>query len=220
MKNRIDALKTANMKWLVMLAVFDAAMVLFFVAPELVTANTMAIFRASSTAVLPVVILLLTGPLSHDVKARLVYWRVANPLPGSRAFSKYGPADVRIDMKALAKNVGTLPTEPGEQNAMWYKLYRLASDDAAVAHAHKLYLMYREMTVISFVLTPLVPAALWYAGAPPATWWIAASLFGLQYAVCAISARHSGTRFVCNVLAVHATTKIKAEPSARRAAAR
>lgn len=215
MKKRSDALKAANIKWLVMLAVFDAAVVLFFVAPELVSASTMAILRASSTAVLPVVVLLLTGPLSHDAKARLVYWRIANPLPGSRAFSKYAPADARIDMKALAKNVGALPTDPGEQNAKWYKLYRLVGDDPAVADAHKLYLMYRDMAAMSLLLIPLVPAALWYAGAPPASRWIAGGLFALQYMMCAISARHSGTRFVCNVLAVHSTTKVKAAPAAK-----
>lgn len=215
MKSRSDALKAANIKWLVMLAVFDAAVVLFFVAPELVSASVMAVLRASSTAVLPVVVLLLTGPLSHDAKARLVYWRIANPLPGSRAFSKYAPADARIDMKALAKNVGALPSDPAEQNAKWYKLYRMVGDDPAVMHAHKLYLMYRDMATMSLLLIPLVPAALWYAGAPAASRWLAGGLFAAQYVVCAISARHSGTRFVCNVLAVHSITKVKAAAAAK-----
>jgi hypothetical protein len=215
MKTRSDALKAANIKWLVMLAVLDAAVVLLFVAPELVSASTMAILRAGSTAVLPVVVLLLTGLLSHDAKARLVYWRIANPLPGSQAFTKYAPADARIDMKALAKNVGALPTDPGEQNSKWYKLYRQVGDDSAVAHAHKLYLIYRDMAAMSLLLMPLVPAALWYAGAPSASLWIAGGSFALQYVVCAISARHSGTRFVCNVLAVHSTTKVKAKTAAR-----
>ncbi|MHA6859549.1 hypothetical protein [Ralstonia pseudosolanacearum] len=213
MKSRSDTLKAANMKWLVSLAAFDAAMVLLFVAPGLIDASTLAILRAGSTTALPVVVLLLTGLLSHEAKATLVYWRIANPLPGSQAFTKHAPADARIDMKALAKNVGALPTEPGEQNAKWYKLYRLVSGDAAVAHAHKLYLMYRDMAAMSLLLVPLVPAALWYAGAPPASRWVAGGLFALQYLVCAIGARHSGTRFVCNVLAVHSTTKVKAAPA-------
>ncbi|WP_247394072.1 hypothetical protein [Ralstonia pseudosolanacearum] len=209
MKNRSDTLKAANIKWLVMLAVLDAAVVFLFIAPELMDASMLAILRASVSPLLPVVVLLLTGPLSHEAKARLVYWRIANPLPGSQAFTKHAPADARIDVKALAKNVGALPTDPAEQNAKWYKLYRQVSGDAAVAHAHKLYLMYRDMAAMSLLLVPLVPAALWYAGAPPASRWIAGGLFALQYLVCAISARHSGTRFVCNVLAVHSTTKVK-----------
>ncbi|MCQ8223577.1 hypothetical protein NQH47_20315 [Burkholderia pseudomallei] len=220
MKSRSDTLKAANIKWLVMLAVLDAAVVFLFIAPELVDASMLAILRASVSPLLPVVVLLLTGPLSHEAKARLVYWRFANPLPGSQAFTKHAKADARIDMKALEKNVGALPTEPGEQNAKWYKLYRQVSGDTAVAHAHKLYLMYRDMAAMSLLLVPLVPAALWYAGAPPASRWIAGGLFAVQYVVCAISARHSGTRFVCNVLAVHSTTKVKAAPAARSTASK
>lgn len=213
MKSRSDTLKAANVKWLVMLVALDAAVVLLFIAPELVDASMTTILRASVSPLLPVVVLLLTGPLSHEAKARMVYWRIANPLPGSRAFSKYGPADARIDMKALAKNVGPLPTDPGEQNAKWYKLYRLVGDDPAVAHAHRLYLMYRDMAAMSLLLVPMVPAALWYAGAAPAARWIAGGWFVVQYVVCAISARHSGARFVCNVLAVHSTRKVRATAS-------
>jgi hypothetical protein len=211
-KPRSDALKAANIKWLVMLALLDAAAVLLFVAPELMDAGKLAILRVGAAAVLPVVVLLLTGLLSHEDKARLVYWRIANPLPGSQAFAKHAPADARIDMEALAKNVGTLPTDPRVQNAKWYKLYRLVGDEPAVTHAHKLYLMYRDMAAMSLVLIPLVPAALWYAGAPAASCWVTGSLFALQYVVCALGARHSGTRFVCNVLAIHSTKKVKAKP--------
>lgn len=119
-------------------------------------------------------------------------------------------------MKTLTKNVGALPTDPREQNAKWYKLYRQVSADAAVAHAHKLYLMYRDMAAMSLILTPLAPAALWYAGTSPGSRWIAGGLFALQYVVCAIGARHSGTRFVCNVLATHSTKKVKGSlPSAQ-----
>ncbi|RQS57646.1 hypothetical protein [Burkholderia sp. Bp8986] len=215
MKNRSPVLKAANMKWLVSLAAFDAAVVLLFVAPGLIDASTLAILRAGSTTALPVLVLLLTGLLSHAAKARLVYWRFTNPLPGSQAFTKHAPADARIDMKALAKNVGALPTDPGEQNAKWYKLYRQVGDDPAVSEAHKLYLMYRDMAAMSLLLIPLVPAALWYAGAPLGSRWLAGALFAAQYVVCAIGARHSGARFVCNVLAVHSTTKVKAAPAAK-----
>jgi hypothetical protein len=174
-----------------------------------VDAGKLALARASATAVLPILVLLLTGLLSHEAKARLVYWKIANPLPGSAAFTKHAPADARIDMEALAKNVGDLPSEPREQNSKWYKLYRLVNNDVVVSHAHKLYLMYRDMAAMSLLSIPLVPAVLWYAGAPPTSWWIAGGFLSLQYVVCAIGARHSGNRFVCNVLAIHSTTKVK-----------
>jgi hypothetical protein len=209
MKSRSDALKASNLKWLVMLALFDAAVVLLFVAPQLLDSGMLAIMRTGATAVLPIVVLLLSGLLSHEAKARVVYWKIADPLPGSAAFTKYAPADVRIDMKALAKNVGPLPTESREQNAKWYKLYRQVNGDAAVTHAHKLYLMYRDMAAMSLLLIPLLPAALWYAGALPASCWIAGGLLVVQYVASAICARHSGTRLVANVLAIHSTAKVK-----------
>jgi hypothetical protein len=215
MSSRSDALKAANVKWLLMLAVLDASVVLLFVAPELLSAGLLAILRAGASTLLPAVVLLLTGLMSHEMKAKLVYWKLSNPLPGSAAFTTHALADARIDMKALAKNVGALPSDPREQNAKWYKLYRQVGDDPAVADAHKLYLMYRDMAVMSSLLTPLVPAALWYAGAAPASRWMAVGLFALQYLVCAVSARHSGTRFVCNVLALHSARKVKAASAAR-----
>ncbi|QHO77906.1 hypothetical protein ACH79_40285 [Bradyrhizobium sp. CCBAU 051011] len=215
MKSRSTVLKAANMKWLVSLAAFDAAVVLLFVAPGLIDASTLALLRAGSATALPVLVLLFTGLLSHDAKARLVFWKIANPLPGSAAFTKHAPADARIDMAALAKNVGALPTDPGQQNAMWYKLYRLVGDDPAVSEAHKLYLMYRDMAVMSLSMVPLAPAAIWYAGAPAGSLWIASGLFAVQYVMCAVAARHSGTRFVCNVLAIHSTTKVKAKTAAQ-----
>jgi hypothetical protein len=215
MKSRTAVLKAANMKWLAGLAAFDIAVVLFFVAPDLIDASMLALLRAGSATALPVLVLLFTGLLSHEAKARLVFWKIVNPLPGSAAFTKHAPADARIDMKALAKNVGALPTEPGEQNKRWYKLYRQVDSDAAVTEAHKLYLMYRDMAAMSLLLIPLMPTALWYAGAAPANRRVAGGLFAPQYVLCAINARHSGARFVCNVLAVHSTKKVKSQTTAQ-----
>jgi hypothetical protein len=210
---RSDTLKAANTKWLVSLAVFDVVVMLLFVAPDLIDASNLAILRAGVVTALPVVVLLSTGLLSHEAKARLVFWKTANPLPGSAAFTKLAPADARIDMVALAKNVGELPTIPREQNSKWFKLYKLVEDDTAVAHAHKLYLMYRDMAAMSLLLIPLVPAVLWHAGATRGSWWIAATFFAVQYLACAMCARNSGVRFVCNVLAIHSSKKVKAKPA-------
>lgn len=191
-----------------MLAVFDAASAVVFAAPELFDLGMLTIMRIGTAAVLPIVVLLLIGLLSHEAKARLVYWKITDPLPGSAAFTKYAPADARIDMKALAKNVGLLPVESREQNAKWYKLYRQVNGDAAVVHTHQLYLMYRDMAAMSLFLIPLLPTALWYAGASFVSSGIVGGALVLQYIASAIGARHSGTRLVCNVLAIHATAKM------------
>lgn len=204
-------LKPLNMKWLVLLAALDVIVILLFVAPELidgVALTKLAVMRALGTAVLPVVVLLLTGLLPANVKAMLVFWKVTNPLPGSEAFTKHGPADPRINMAALKKNVGALPTDPAEQNTKWYGLYKLVADDVAVVEAHKLFLMYRDMAAMSVPLIVLVPIGLRLAGASQLEGWIAAGIFLAQYLATALSARHSGVRFVCNVLAVHSTRKV------------
>lgn len=215
------SLKSLNIKWLVMLASLDVVLVLLFVAPEYikdVTWSTLAIMRGFVTALLPVIVLLLTGMLSHEIKARLVYWKWTNPYPGCEAFSRHGPADARIDMVALKRNVGDLPSDAAEQNKKWFKLYKLVGEDKAVVEAHKLYLMYRDMAATSLPLVALVPIGLWLGGAPPNTLWITALVFAIQFLVCCLGARNSGTRFVCNVLSIHSTTKIpqtaKAAPTA------
>jgi hypothetical protein len=212
-------LNPLNIKWLVLLAVLDMIIVLFFVAPELtdrITLTKLAVMRALGITVLPVGVLLLTGLLSANVKAMLVFWKMANPLPGSEAFTKYCGTDTRIDLAALKKNVGTLPTDAAEQNAKWYKLYRMVADDVAVVESHKRFLMYRDMAAMSLPLIVLVPLGLRIAGAGGLAEWIAVCVFLLQYLASALGARHNGVRFVCTVLAIHSTRKVTA-PKARPA---
>jgi hypothetical protein len=205
------SLKALNMKWLVMLAGLDILIVLVFVAPEFLkdaSWSTVAVMRGLVTALLPVIVLLLTGMLSHETKAKLVYWKVTNPYPGCEAFTRHGPADARIDMVALKKNVGELPTDPAEQNKKWFKLYKLAGDDRAVIEAHKLYLMYRDMAAMSLPLVVLVPIGLYFVNTSLTTTWMTAALFAIQFIVCCRGAQNAGSRFVCNVLSIHSTNKI------------
>lgn len=205
------SLKSLNMKWLVMLASLDVVVVLLFAAPEFIkdaTRSNITVIRGLVTALLPVIIMLLTGMLSHEIKARLVYWKWTNPYPGCEAFSRHGPADARIDMVALEKNVGDLPSSEVEQNKKWFKLYKLVSDDKAVVEAHKLYLMYRDMAAMSLPLVVLVPLGLWLGSVHTDSLWIITFFLIIQFMVCSLSARNSGTRFVCNVLSIHSTKKI------------
>jgi len=207
------SLKGMNLKWLVMLAVFDMVVVLLFIAPELINQAEWSQFiinRGLAVTILPVLILLLTGVLSHNAKAIIVYWRVKNPMPGCRAFTDHGPGDARIDMVALKRNVGELPTDPVEQNKKWFRLYKLVSDDKAVIEAHKMYLMYRDMAAMSMLLMILVPIVMYVLGATMSASWIAAACFMLQFIVCCLGARNSGARLVCNVLSVHCTRKVTA----------
>ena len=216
-KNGERSLKSLNMKWLVLLAAADVLFVLLFVAPNLlngVTLTQIGVGRVLTTMVMPVVVLLIVNVLPHDVKSMLVYWKPLGVLPGCEAFTKYGPRDPRIDMAALKKNVGALPTESTEQNAKWYKLYQQVPNEPEVQEAHKLFLMYRDMAVLSLPLVALVPLSLNVASVSNSTLALAAGLFVIQYLLTALSARWSGIRFVCNVLALHSARKITAAKAA------
>lgn len=217
MKNNTErSLKSLNLKWLVGLALLDIFVVVLVTVPDIITTASMSqlvVERMLATAVLPVVVLLLAGLLPHNVKAMLIYWKVNNVLPGCQAFTKHSPADGRIDMAMLKKNVGEFPTEPAEQNSKWYKLYKMVANDLEVVEAHKMYLLYRDMAALSLLLIVLVPLGLYFFRTSTSALWIACGLLILQYVVTALGARHSGVRLVCNVLAIHSTKKVTAPKS-------
>ena len=102
-----------------------------------------------ASAVIPAGVgLVLTGvlnaQLSSTAKARILFLRWRDPLPGSEAFSKHGPSDARVDMAALEASLGPLPTAAREQNALWYKLYTSVSSNPAVTQVHRAFLFARD----------------------------------------------------------------------------
>ncbi|QJW83587.1 hypothetical protein HK414_04095 [Ramlibacter terrae] len=224
-------MKSLNFAWHVALATADAIVLALFIAPELITSATttqLGLYRALGAAVLPIAVLLLMNVMSSNFKAMLVYWKPYGWLPGCEAFTKFGPADHRVDMAHLKKNVGTWAEEPKEQNSKWYKLYKQVETTPEVAYAQKDFLMYRDMAVLSLPLIVLAPLGLYIADASTKALWIGAAMFVVQYVLTAISARNAGERFVCNVLAVHsakqfttpkATAPAKATSSGGSAAA-
>lgn len=211
MKGTERSLKSQNLAWHVALATADAIVLALFVAPELITSATttqLGLYRALGAAVLPIVVLLLMNVLSSNFKAMFVYWKPYGWLPGCEAFTKYGPADHRVDIVQLKKNVGAWAKEPKEQNSKWYKLYKRVETVPEVAYAQKDFLMYRDMAVLSLSLVVLVPLGLYVAEASTKALWVATGLFLVQYVLTAISARNTGERFVCNVLAVHSAKEV------------
>jgi hypothetical protein len=207
------SLKSLNFRWHIALATADAILLALFVVPELVTpatATQLGIYRALSAALIPVLVLLIMNVLPSNVKAMLVYWKPLGVLPGCEAFTRHGPADPRVDMSQLKKNVGALPTSPKEQNSRWFKLYKMVENQIEIVAAQKDFLMYRDMAVLSLPLVTLAPLGLYFADASHKAMWGASGLFFVQYLLTATSARHAGERFVCNVLALHSAKKVTA----------
>ena len=144
----------------------------------------------------------LNAQLPADVKARIVFLRWRDPLPGSEAFTKHGPSDPRVDMGALQRAFGPLPTAAREQNALWYKMYKSVASEPAVSHVHRAFLFTRDYACLSlfalvvlgiagFVQIQLRTAAFGFLG-----------LLVLQFLLARRAARNHGVRFVTTVLAL------------------
>lgn len=149
---------------------------------------------------IPIVAIVLSGVLSDTAKARLVFWRWRNPLPGCRAFTELIGTDPRIDVPALRKKLGELPTDPQAQNALWYRLYKQQRTDVRVWEAHKIYLLTRDLTTISALFAVLFSAGVITASLGLKTSLLYIGALTAQYLLVASAARNYGERFVLNVL--------------------
>lgn len=205
------SLKQANFLWLCTLVTFDIVILSLVIFPEIIgqiTVSNIAIARSVSGVLLPVIPLLLMNTVSQLMKARLVYLRWSNPLPGSRAFTKFVYADDRIDEAKLRKNIGPFPIEAKQQNSMWYGLYLKVKNEISVMDAHKAFLLYRDMAALSILLLMLSAFVLWFLNFPSGIIYKACGVFAIQYFLTMISARVAGYRFVSTVLSIHSTRKI------------
>lgn len=205
------SLKSEYARWLWLLLIADLIVVLLFLVPGVpsgASLTELGSWRLLTTVVVPVVVLLLVNVLPHKAKCMLVYWKPYGWLPGCEVFSKYAREDVRVDMEALERHVGPLPSLSEKQNARWYQLYKLIENEPEITDAHKSFLMYRDMAVLSLPFIFLAPFCLYFAGASTGAQWIGAGIFALQYLLTAVSARHNGIRFVTNVVAVHSARAV------------
>jgi len=209
-----NSLKGKNLTWLVAALAFDAVVLWLLatqgIVAELTSAQSLA-KRAALVTLLPVPALLLSSLLSSNLKAILVFWRWQHPLPGARAFSVHAPADPRIALDRLRKNVGEFPQDPREQNSRWYALYREVQGEAPVQDSHGQYLLFRDLAAVSLLLALAAPLALLAAQSATGIVLGTAAFFLTQYLLAAQAGRIAGVRMVRNVLALHASLK----PAAR-----
>jgi hypothetical protein len=149
-----------------------------------------------------VIATVLNGLLSPELKARLVFLRWRNPLPGNRAFTQYIDADPRIDPAAVARVVGgPLPTDPVEQNRLWYRLYKMAENNPAISQVHRDFLLTRDYTGLAALFLLFYGAAGSYSIPSARIAAIYVLLLLIQLVVVRQSALHYGVRFVTSVLA-------------------
>jgi hypothetical protein len=149
-----------------------------------------------------VIIGILNAQLSGDAKAMLVFGRWHNALPGCRAFTKYGPADSRIDMGAIERAHGPLPQDPQQQNKLWYRLYKSVGADPSVSQAHREFLFARDYACLSLFALILLGTIGFLVMPTKATAYSYLAILGLQYLLTTRAAHVHGCRFVTTVLAL------------------
>jgi hypothetical protein len=152
-------------------------------------------------AMSPIIALILTGIISPTNKARLVFWKWKHTIPGHKAFSKLAPDDPRIDMAKLRQKIGSVPTDPVEQNSLWYAIYKKYSKLPTVIEPHKSFLLARDLASIAFLFAILGPWGL-LLFKHKGTWVLFYFIVMMvHYVVLSIVAQNHAKRFVCNVLA-------------------
>ncbi|RQD68269.1 MAG: hypothetical protein D5S00_09060 [Tindallia sp. MSAO_Bac2] len=153
--------------------------------------------------------LLINGILKTDYKNIMVFWKVKQPLPSYRVFSHLAKNDHRIDYDELNTKYNPLPVKPELQSKLWYKLLKKYPNDEMILQSHRDYLMYRDLTAISFLLSVIYLIT-----------FILLKMFGIdvsillilvflvEYLFLLIAARTKAERFVLNVISCDLTSSV------------
>lgn len=153
---------------------------------------------------LPLILFILNGLISSDQKATLCFWRLKHPLPGCRAFSKYLYKDDRIDKSYFLSHYAPLPDHPKEQNAVWFKIYKIQQEEPPIKQSHKDFLLGRDICSISFLFLIIGGITGFFLIEGKAKWAYIGFAF-IQYLILVIVTQNHGKRFVCNVLAIESS---------------
>ncbi len=168
-----------------------------------------------------IVATVLTGLLSSEAKARLVFLRWHHALPGHRAFSAHAVKDPRIDVAALKKVHGeAFPVDPVEQNRAWYRIYKTMENDTAVRQVHRDFLLLRDYTGLCAVFFVLYGAIGLFVIPSMKVGLIYLFVLALQFVFVRQAASNYGTRMVTTVLARRVGKESQERPKSTRPRAR
>lgn len=200
-------LKDQNMRRLLTVVITNGALFLIFMkADALVSADFQRLMKdisaLVSTALAASLLTVINGVIDPQTKARLVFWRWTNPLPGSRAFSVYAHRDPRVDVNALERILGKLPEDECEQNETWYRLYKSVEPDPSVAHNHRDYLFTRDYTTLAALFLIILGGLAMYQFDEWSRVFAYIGCLIIQYVIVRYAAAQYGCRFVATALAV------------------
>jgi len=164
---------------------------------------------SASLGLIVIASLILLGLIPPALRDKLIHLRLSNPLPGCRAFTEVGPHADHVDIAVLDQKFGPLPTDPAEQNQLFYRIYRDFRDEIGVLDSHRRYLAARDIGTITLVLAiplPLLSFAITNQAVRSAAYF--AALAG-GYLLLAIAAKNYSWRMVENVLALASSKRKK-----------
>lgn len=203
------SLKSQNQKYLILFSLAHIAIFISCILKGNVSLHDMNITWGILTkpksiyiGAMPIIIYMLNGFITANVKAVLVFWKLNNPLPACRAFSKYAYQDPRIDLGALEEKYIQLPSLPIEQNQLWYSMLKKHDNNTVVRDSHKVFLLMRDITAIHVILSVMQVLYIFATDSVSSIYSVA--LLAI-YVLLAFSAQNYGKRFVCNVLAIESS---------------
>lgn len=212
-------IKNKNRKWLITYILFHIVLFALFTAIISPTFENINLFLSklkSPAGFFPLlafpIVVVLEGLIHSNHKAILMFWRIKNPLPGCRAFTQIAPNDPRIRMSILKKMFPDgLPTEPCEQNAAWYGIYRQHQNKPIVYDAHRFFLLSRDLAALTVILIPFcVVAHIFWSSPASIIVYHSLTLVMISVLTC-ISSIHYGKRLVENVFVEAITEKERNE---------
>ena len=149
------------------------------------------------------IVVILSGLLSSDSKARIVFVRWSHPLPGCRAFSHYLRNDPRVDFPLLERVLGALPSEPSEQNRLWYRrIYAQVQTHPVVLQVHEDFLFSRDYAALSLLFLVFLGFIGVVEISSSKTAAIYVFALAAQFAAASVAARNYGVRLVTTSVAV------------------
>ncbi|MCT9561645.1 hypothetical protein Q5X39_03955 [Acinetobacter baumannii] len=162
-----------------------------------------SLFKLLTSFIMGILIVkLLLNIIPAEIKHNIIFGRLKNSLPGHRAFSDYIYKDSRIDIDNLKKNLGIFPSEPNEQNRIWYKIYQKHKNDEQIVESHVRFLFFRDCSILTiFILFGFIFLCIFFR-ANIFQWITSISFIIIQLTILIISARNNGIRFVQNVLCI------------------
>jgi len=206
MKKR-EYLKTKNISIIVIFIIWCISVyVTFFTGFEAFWSELQAKYTELNreeglvVALMPILVVILSGIISSALKARLIFWRRRHALPGHRVFSKLAPKDARIDMEYLRNKIGTIPDDPKAQNTLWYRLYRKYEDGPTVKHTHRNFLLARDLSTISLIFAVFGTIGLIFGSIHFKALSIYFVVMLAHYIILSVVAQNHGNRLVCNVI--------------------